>query len=123
MLKKLSIALVLGSCLSLPAMAAYTGPGTTAKVTDAKTAASADDKVNVEITGYLIQDLGDDNYLFEDETGQVQVDIDDKLLRELDIDATTPVTLVGEVDSDIGSQEVDVETITLVPVNNTKSVK
>ncbi|MBV7316088.1 NirD/YgiW/YdeI family stress tolerance protein [Shewanella sp. NIFS-20-20] len=118
MLKKLSFALIVGGCLSLPAMAAYTGPSSGSTATEANTATIAPDNTPVELSGFIIQHLGDDNYLFEDETGQVQIEIDDDLLQGLDIDSTTQVTLVGEVDDDLGGREIEIETITLVPAVN-----
>ena len=118
MTKKLTtVAILLSSLIAGSAMAAYTGPGVAAKVTDAKTAQQASDNTPVEMTGFIVKNLGNENYVFRDNKGdEVNVEIDDSLWQGINANETTPVLVIGEVDSDWNSQEVEVSAISLAPV-------
>lgn len=118
MTKKLTLAaILLSSLITGTAMAAYTGPGVAAKVTDAKTAQHAADGTPVELSGFVVKNLGDENYIFRDKNGdEVNVEIDDTLWQGLNANDKTPVLVIGEVDSDWNSQEVEVSAISLAPV-------
>ncbi len=54
----------------------FTGPSADTVITTAKAAQSASDDANVQLTGYITQSLGDENYMFKDSSGTIQVDID-----------------------------------------------
>jgi len=60
----------------------------------------------VIVKGRLVESLGDNEYVFEDETGTVQVEIDDDVLSPDQFQAGVEVEIVGEVDRD---QEEGVE--------------
>lgn len=117
MSKKLTtIAILLSSLIAGSAMAAYTGPGVSTTVADAKTAQQAKDGTPVNMTGFIVKSLGDDNYVFRDQNGdEVNVEVDDALLQGINVNESTPIVIIGEVDSDWNDQSVDVDTITLVP--------
>ena len=117
MSKKISAVFLLASLFAGSAMAAYNGPAAVAPVTDAQSAQQAKDGAKAQLTGKIVKSLGDEKYVFQDETGEITVDIDNDLLTNINLDETTPVVLIGEVDSDWNSQEVEVDTISLVPTN------
>lgn len=87
----------------------YTGPGPDI-VTVAQAKEMRDDK-QVALKGYIIQSLGDNNYLFKDSTGAITVEISQKHWQGLTIGPEDLVELRGEVDKDWSSVEIEVERI------------
>ena len=67
------------------------------------------DDVPVIVKGHIIQRMGDEKYLFEDSTGSVTVEIDDKDWRGQTITPSDTVKLFGEVDSGWFNTEIDVD--------------
>lgn len=113
MSNKAAAVLLLASLVSTGAMAAYTGPGADAQITTASAVKDAQEGAKAQLTGKLTKSLGDEKYQFQDESGEVIVEIDDDLLRNIQIDENTPVVLVGEVDDDWNGQEVEIDVISL----------
>lgn len=91
----------------------FTGPTADSVITTASAAQKAGDDENVKLTGYIVQSLGDENYMFKDSTGQVQVDIDDDHWNGVNATPSTKVVLKGEVDKDWTSRTVDVKNVSL----------
>ncbi|BCV51567.1 NirD/YgiW/YdeI family stress tolerance protein [Shewanella algae] len=115
-MQKLTYLLVLSSFCSAAALAAYTGPGAENRVSTASQVEQANDDTQVELTGYLVKSLGDETYLFRDDSGEVKVEIDHDLWRNInaDVKESTLVKLTGEVDTEWNGKEVEIESITLV---------
>ena len=67
------------------------------------------DDVPVIIKGKIIQRIDDEEYLFEDETGSITVEIDDDAWRGQTITPTDTVKLYGEIDHGIFSTEIDID--------------
>ena len=109
--------LLLAYLISSTVIAAYTGPGSGSKVTSAILVKDANDGDKAHLKGTITKSLGDEKYEFQDETGIIIVEIDDKLLRDIEVNEYTPVVLVGEVDNDWNGQEVDIDIITLLDVS------
>ncbi|MEZ9199405.1 YgiW/YdeI family stress tolerance OB fold protein [Shewanella sp. 10N.286.54.B9] len=114
MKKVLSGSIILSAVLTMPAMAAYNGPSVTRHASIAADAANAKDDTPVELTGYLVQNLGDEKYLFRDASGDVEVEIDNALWREMDVSSDTKVTLIGEVDDEWQGIEIEIDSMRLV---------
>ncbi len=113
-MKKLTGIIALSCLLTFPTFAGgYSGPGVKTFVKTAAEAAKAKDDTRVELTGYIVKSLGDEKYLFRDDSGEVQVEIDDKLWRGLTASDTTKVTLMGEVDDEWFGNEVEIKHIRL----------
>ncbi len=65
------------------------------------------DNQNVVMTGYIIEDLGDKMYLFQDATGTIHVEIEPVILGEMVIMPDTKMKLKGQVDKgDAGEMDV-----------------
>ena len=81
----------------------FQGPTARAQVTTVAAARQAGDDTPVTLTGHIVQRLAgsDDDYLFRDATGEIVVDIDDKVFRGLTVTPETKVRLSGEVDRDM----------------------
>lgn len=115
-LTALTITVLMGGAVIPMAQAQYVGPSsqkTFTKVEQLVNNAKDDDPV--ALRGKLLRKLSDETYLFADETGEIQVEIDDKIFPQEPVDANTTVEIVGELDKAIvGTNEVDVKTITIV---------
>ena len=67
------------------------------------------DDVPVIIQGKIIQRMGDEKYLFEDNTGSITIEIDDDDWRGQTITPNDTVKMYGEVDRGIFSTEIDID--------------
>lgn len=86
----------------------------TPTTTSVKHALTLKDDSKVQLKGYVVKAVGDEKYQFRDKTGTIIVDIDDELWQGKPINATTLVTLIGEVDIDYRPAkriEVDVDAV------------
>lgn len=76
---------------------------------------SGKDDQLVTIEGKLIKQVKKDDYIFQDATGQIIVDIDAKVFAGQKVTPDTVVRLDGEIDKDIMKEpEVDVHKLTIV---------
>lgn len=89
---------------------------------------SMDDDAVVYIQGYIIQNLGDENYVFQDDTGSINIEIDDDLISENTIAPETVVWIAATVDKDGDITSLEAEELVFVPnntvagnMNNTKN--
>ena len=67
------------------------------------------DDVPVVVKGKIVKRVGDEKYLFEDETDSITVEIDDEDWRGQTISPSDTVKLYGDVDRGIFSTEIDVD--------------
>lgn len=77
-------------------------------------ALAAKDDTRVELRGHVVKALGDEKYEFRDNTGTINVEIDEELWQGRPIAANTTVTLTGKVDVDhkpTKRVEIDVKSI------------
>ena len=63
-------------------------------------ALKAKDNSYVSLEGSVTKRLGDDDYLFQDNTGTIKVEIDDAVWRNQTINPTDKVRIYGEVDNE-----------------------
>ena len=56
------------------------------------------DNQNVVMTGYIVEDLGDEMYVFQDATGTIHVEIEPVILGEMVIVPNTKMKIKGEID-------------------------
>ena len=77
---------------------------------------SKNDDDMVYVQGFIVQNLGDDMYVFQDQSGTINVEIDDDLMQN----AVTPNTMVwiaATVDKDGQITSLDAEEIQILPAN------
>ena len=112
-MKKLAIALGLSSLFAASAFAntGYSGPGATDPVKTAATALQAKDDTHVVLEGHLSQKLENERYIFKDDSGTINVEIDDDKLPVGGVNDKTRVRLTGEVDKGLTATEVDVDVV------------
>jgi uncharacterized protein (TIGR00156 family) len=108
--------LFLGFCLLTLAVffanaqqSGYRGPGAVAITVDE--AKNLRDDTPVILQGKIERFLGDEKYLFSDDTGNIVIEIDDRIWGNLSIDQNDPVEITGEIDRGFWQLEVDVRTI------------
>ena len=61
--------------------------------------------------GNIIKQVGKDDFIFKDASGELQVEIDRKAWRGQDISPSDEVKLYGEVDKSWDKMEVDIDCV------------
>ncbi|MCL1065767.1 NirD/YgiW/YdeI family stress tolerance protein [Shewanella olleyana] len=88
----------------------FTGPGR-GEVYSAAKALEAKDDTPAVLTGYIVESLGDEEYLFKDESGEIIVEIDNDEWKGISATPDTKLTLLGEIDRDWTSTSMDVDVV------------
>lgn len=96
---------------STAAWAGFQGPGV-APSTVAEALKMKDD-TPVVLIGQIEKSLGHEKYQFKDASGTVTVEIDDDDWRGVDVKPQDVVIIKGEVDKDMFSTEIDVDSVEL----------
>lgn len=79
-----------------------------------KEALSLNDDAKVVLQGNIVNNLGDEKYIFKDATGEVVVEIDDEDWMGRKVTAENVVIISGEVDKDHNEPtKIDVDTFTI----------
>ena len=88
----------------------YTGPSVnTATVAQAL---KMSNDTPVVLQGKIIKSLGGDKYTFADDTGEITIEIDSEKWHGQSVGENDTVEIKGEVDKDLLSLKVDVDSIT-----------
>lgn len=87
----------------------FSGPGP--DLVTVQQAMQMRDDSRVTLKGNIIKSLGDEDYLFQDATGTIQVEIDHEVWRGQNIGPQDLVVISGEVDKDWNHTSVDVSTL------------
>ncbi len=108
-MKRPYLVLLLAPLFSTVAFAnGYVGPGA-ATVENVAAAHKAADDTPVVLQGHIVQRLKGEKYAFRDDTGTINVEIDDEDWPAVAINEKTRVKLSGEVDRGLMEREVDVD--------------
>ena len=96
-------------------MAAFDGPGAEVKIRTVTEANQAKDDERVILEGYLVQKLEDEEYLFKDLTGEIEVEIDDDIFQDRYVNPSTQIRIHGEIDKGFFSgRTIDVERLEII---------
>lgn len=108
--------LIAASLFVLPVSAQYVGPNSTPQLTKvAEILKDPKDDADVTVQGHLLRKLSDEKYMFSDGTGEIVVEIDDDDFPRQQVDETTTIQLIGEVDtSRRRPPEIDVDTVRIL---------
>lgn len=69
----------------------------------------------VRLKGFVVEQIGNKDYWFQDQTGRIRVEISKKILPNRPFDEKTELLLTGEVDYDLlEGVEIEVESIEFV---------
>jgi uncharacterized protein (TIGR00156 family) len=113
MIKKLTFFVSLFFVFSVLSVYAQQG-GFTGSAADASTVAQAltfRDDAPVILKGHILRSLGNEKYLFSDDTGTITVEIERKTWRTISVNEKDLVEISGEIDRDRRSIEVEVKSI------------
>ncbi len=69
------------------------------------------DDIPVIVQGKIIQRMGDEKFLFEDNTGSITIEIDDDAWRGQTITPADTVKIYGDVDRGIFTTEIEIDYI------------
>lgn len=105
--------------LSSNAMAADTAKTTTKPVSKISDVKAMPDDTEVVIQGVIVQSLGDENYLVKDDSGTVNIEIDEDLVQGNTITPETEVLITATVDQDDNVTSLDAEEIQFMPAKAT----
>jgi uncharacterized protein (TIGR00156 family) len=87
----------------------YKGPG--AVVITVAEAKNLRDDTPVILQGKIERFLGDEKYLFSDDSGNIILEIDNRVWGSLSVDQNDMVEITGEIDRDFRALEVEVKSI------------
>lgn len=103
--------------LSSNAMAADTAKTTTKPVSKISDVKAMPDDTEVVIQGVIVQSLGDENYLVKDDSGTVNIEIDEDLVQGNTITPETEVLITATVDQEGNVTSLEAEEVQFVPAN------
>lgn len=116
----LFLVIILLTAVSIYGQIGFTGPVTglnarghrqSVTVADAKKLRE-DSKVIIQ--GNIVGSLGNERYLFKDNTGEITVEIDYEVWNGLSVDENDRVEIYGEIDIERGKKEVDAKFIKVI---------
>ena len=84
-----------------PAVAQFTGPAAQGAETTVEAALGARPGSYVAVTGRVVAHLREDYYLFRDATGEIRVEIEDRVWAGRPVGPETDVRLRAEVDRNV----------------------
>ena len=114
-MKRSILVLLLAQLLSAAVLAeGYTGPGAITQVSTVAAALDAADDTPVVLQGQIAKRLQDELYEFKDATGTIQIEIDNEDWPAQAVSERAMVKLTGEVDRDLTSREIDVDSVELI---------
>jgi uncharacterized protein (TIGR00156 family) len=94
---------------ALNAQEGYRGPG--AEIVTVEVAKNSRDDYPVTLRGKIEKSLGDEKYLFTDDTGSIIVEIENRLWRGISVDQNDTVEITGEVDRGFTRVEIEASSI------------
>ncbi len=96
--------------------AAHTNNKPVSKISDVK---AMPDDTEVVIQGVIVQNLGDENYLVKDDSGTVNIEIDEDLVQGNTITPEAEVLITATVDQEDNVTSLDAEEIQFIPAKAT----
>ncbi len=108
--------------LSSNAMAANTAKTTTKPVSKISDVKAMPDDTEVVIQGVIVQSLGDENYLVKDDSGTVNIEIDEDLVQGNTITPEAEVLITATVDQEGNVTSLEAEEVQFVPANTPTAV-
>ncbi|MBP5534874.1 MAG: NirD/YgiW/YdeI family stress tolerance protein [Alphaproteobacteria bacterium] len=114
-MKKTALLLLSWCICSGVAMAGFDGPRAPSLApTTVQQALTMRDDTVVVLTGHIVHSLGDEKYLFRDDSGEVIIEIDDEDWRGVTVKPEDLVEIVGKVDKEFMERtKIDVETFSI----------
>lgn len=99
-------------CDAKPTSGGFVGPENKPSVSTVEQAHKMNDDTKVTLIGNIEKSLGDEKYLFKDNTGSIVIEIDDEDWNGLTVTPEVAIEIVGEVDKDLMKDaEIDVDIV------------
>lgn len=93
----------------------FQGPSKSKRIMrDVISALNASDDTKIQLTGRLTMSVGDEEYIFEDPTGDITVEIDDDIWLGRTITPETNIVIRGEVEKDWNNISIDVDSLDVI---------
>lgn len=77
-------------------------------ITTIAAAKKANEDTPVSLTGYITQQISDDDFYFKDSTGEIKIEIDDDVWENRTITPKDRITIEGKVDDGKNGNTIDV---------------
>lgn len=101
--------------MTSPASAQFVGAQSQLS-TVAETLAQAKDDQWVSLQGHIVRQIKHETYIFEDATGSMQIEVDDKVFAGQRVEAQTLVQIEGEFEREaFEPNQLDVKRLRVVP--------
>lgn len=114
----LSMLAICGIALfSTNVMAADTAKKTNQPISKISDVKAMPDDTEVVIQGVIVQNLGDDNYLVKDDSGTVNIEIDEDLVQGNTITPEAAVLITATVDQEGNVTSLEAEEVQFVPTD------
>lgn len=94
---------------SQPTQGGFQGPSMA--ISTVEQAKQMSDDQHVALRGYIVQSFGDEDYLFKDDSGTINVEIDHKRWHGQVVTPNDLVEIQGKIDKDWSKLEIDVKRI------------
>lgn len=95
--------------------------GTEKPISQVSDVSNMQDDTTVYIQGYLIQNLGNEMYMFQDDSGTIAIEIDEDLLASNAVQPNALVWIVAEVNKDGQVTSLEAEEVQLLPSQSTNT--
>ena len=105
--------LLLMCAFSTGALAEFVGPGDSPELTTIKLARMEKHDAEVALEGHIVKKIKAEHYLFKDDTGVIEVEIDNKDFRDIKVTPKTKIRIVGEIDKKWNATTIDIDFIEL----------
>jgi len=77
------------------------------KVDTVANAKEMEDDVRVTLEGFIVEKVDKETYLFKDDTGEIDVEIQDDLWEDMEMDPESKVMIRGEIDKEDDSVKLE----------------
>lgn len=113
MLKMTAVA-ILYLLISVYAYADFEGSESFSYLVTVNSVYDLEDDETVVLEGYLLRKIQKNQYVFKDQTGEIDVLISNQLLRNIKVKPDTLIRVQGEIDRDWFSIIVEVDSVEIV---------
>ena len=111
---KIATMAILTLLMPVNASADFEGPGSFSYLLTVNSVYALEDDETVVLEGYLLRKIQKNQYVFKDQTGEIDVVIKDKLLRKITVTPDTLIRVRGEIDKDWFSIIVEVDSVEVI---------
>lgn len=107
MKKLLSLATLLA--ISSSAVAGFNGGTDAPKSTVAQALKSKQDDAPIQLTGKIVRQIDNDEFMFRDATGEIKIEVEDNAWQGANVTQNDTITIFGKIDYErVGTNSVDV---------------